>query len=700
MTGIQLDKWRSGRRLIALPCMAILMCLVYTIPLSLLGILMGALYFLRPPDDQPVVDVSRSVLWLCQTSLDPDAVFIAAKRIPDVTFPTDGPGSWAAWGKLFRLFQDGLKQPSPSPSVLIYAKALTSLYFTAYTSKNRFSPMFSHVGVEDVATLRVDMHCSHDVTSLCFVLTVLQQWFDVVSGSWPITRVPEGKDIINALGSDINLDDIPDDTLEWFLHPLLHGLCGAPLPWYKGENHRRHLFLQPLAIYIIRRLLPIDRPRPLPSRKTIARCLHVMIAILDWQSINLEDIKITDNSDNIETIFPRVLDLLLRLDITAAIQDDPIPTVLHPEATRSGVFSRIPQFIFPKSPRSRTFSANEVSHFRAILEPLARLASETEFRRHFEDNRVAIWSTGVFQATVPKNIEDASTPALCLHACCTMDDLFRSGVMHSATIWGSCQANSGASVLLNYLNQAHPHPRPPQADSNSDTAFHIPPRTWLDPEFHNDIATAHALLMLSVDNTIFTPETTTAVVPRIILAMEHTESPLHRHVGLKIAHVIKEPLVNITADVRDQLLPALRSATFGNIQSDTITPGDTSPDRFVYPERDLHYLEILFALANSEYWLLQLRQDSCHHMQRCISIAKALHTPSRNEEDYREVSLRLVLIFARIACVDDYAWPEWDIWSVARPDNQALLVKQAWGYPRILDECPDGCERKRLNDAT
>jgi hypothetical protein len=268
-----------------------------------------------------------------------------------------------------------------------------------------------------------------------------------------------------------------------------------------------------------------------------------------------------------------------------------------------------------------------------------------------------------------------------------MDDLFKSGVMHSATIWGSCQANSDASVLLGYLNQAHP--RPPQPDLNLGTAFHLPPRRWLDPEFHNDIATAYALLMLSVDKTIFTPETITAVVPRIIFAMVHTESPLHRHIGLKIAHVIKEPLVNITDDVRDQLLPALRSATFGNIQSDTITPGDTSPDRFVYPERDLHYLEVLFALANSEYWLLQLRQDSCHHMQRCISIAKALHTPSHNGEDYRELSLRLVLIFARIACTDDYVWPEWDIWSAARPDNQALLVRQAWGYPRILDECPD-----------
>ncbi|KAG1742561.1 hypothetical protein EDB19DRAFT_622404 [Suillus lakei] len=181
------------------------------------------------------------------------------------------------------------------------------------------------------------------------------------------------------------------------------------------------------------------------------------------------------------------------------------------------------------------------------------------------------------------------------------------------------------------------------------------------------------------------------VVRHIIFAMEQTESPLLRHVGLKIAYIIKEPLANITNDVRDQLLPALHSATFGNILGDSITPDDTSPDRFVHLERDLHYLEIVFALANanSEYWLLQLRQDNYDHMQRCISISKALHTPSQNEEDYSELSLRLVLIFARITCADNYIWPEWDVWFAARPDNQVLLAKQAWEYPRILDECPD-----------
>ncbi|KAG2108913.1 uncharacterized protein F5147DRAFT_773249 [Suillus discolor] len=361
-TILRLDQWRSVWHPIVL-LLAIPICLMYTIPLILLGILSGALYLLPPPDDQPVVDVSHSVLWLCQTSLDPDDVFTAMKMIPDVAFPTTGLASWAVWGKLFRLVQDGLKRPSPSPAVLIYAKALTSLYFTSYTSKSRFLPFFSRIHIQDVAMLRVDVHRSDDETLLCFVLSVFQQWFNVVSGVW-IVRIPEGEDIISALGPDINLDDVPEDTLEWFLHPLLHGLCGASLPW----------------------LLPINQTHPLPPRKIIVRCLHVMIAILNWQSIDLDEIKITDNSDKIATIFPHVLTLLLRSDITAAIKDDPIPNIQYPEVTRS---------ILSRSPSSRTFSINEVLNFRAILEPLARLASEMEFKHHFQDRQLKIWSTDV-----------------------------------------------------------------------------------------------------------------------------------------------------------------------------------------------------------------------------------------------------------------------------------------------------------------
>ncbi|KAG1794323.1 uncharacterized protein HD556DRAFT_424546 [Suillus plorans] len=294
---IPLNKWSIVWRLIALSLLPLIfyMCLQYVFPFTLLLALTGALYFLTPPDGQPVVDASRFVLWLCRTSLDPDAVSTAAKRIPDVTFPIDGLESWTVWGKLFRLVRDGLRYHSPSPAILIYAKALTSLYFTARISKNRFSPFFSQVvNTKDLETLRVDVHSSHEATSLCFVLTVLQRWFNVVNNSW-FRGMQEGKDIINALGPAINLDDVPNDTLEWFLYPLLHGLCGAPLPWYNEDDHRCRLFLQPLAIYIIRRLLPIDRSRPLPSRKAIMRCLQIMIAILDWRSIDLKAIKTTDN---------------------------------------------------------------------------------------------------------------------------------------------------------------------------------------------------------------------------------------------------------------------------------------------------------------------------------------------------------------------------------------------------------------------
>jgi hypothetical protein len=307
---IRVDNEKTGWRSIALRCVANLVWLLMYIPLRLLFSLFDLFVSLSPLDDQSVIDASRYVFWLFHTSLDPDTVFAATKRIPDVTFPTHGISPWTAWGKLFRLVQDGLNRPSPPLPVLTYAKALTSLYFTGYTSKNRFSSIFSRVKDEEVATL-LDAQCSQNTkTLLCahaqhgqdtkplhFVLTVLQQWFDIIDGASWHTTIPKGMDIIEALrNKQIILDDVPDDTLEWFLHPLLHGLCGAPLPWYlKRENHRRHLFLQPLAIYIIRRLLPINRPRPLPSRKTIATCLYVMIAILDCQTIDLKEIKITDN---------------------------------------------------------------------------------------------------------------------------------------------------------------------------------------------------------------------------------------------------------------------------------------------------------------------------------------------------------------------------------------------------------------------
>src|SRR6267154_2973552 len=98
-------------------------------------------------------------------------------------------------------------------------------------------------------------------------------------------------------------------------------------------------------------------------------------------------------------LLPRVLELLPRPDITATIQGGPIATLHHPETTPSGIFLRLRIPIFSKS-RTGQFSATEASHFRAILGPLARLSSDTEFRHHFESNEAKNWSAGVFQATI------------------------------------------------------------------------------------------------------------------------------------------------------------------------------------------------------------------------------------------------------------------------------------------------------------
>ncbi|KAG1860780.1 hypothetical protein F4604DRAFT_1125953 [Suillus subluteus] len=107
-------------------------------------------------------------------------VLMTPRRADDFHFPTRGRAT-SGWGKLFR------RSSSPS-SVLIYAKALTSLYFTSHTSFRG---------------------------SLVMWKVKMWQRFVRINGSKSPT-VTHGT-LPTPLGSNINLDDVPDDPLGWFL---------------------------------------------------------------------------------------------------------------------------------------------------------------------------------------------------------------------------------------------------------------------------------------------------------------------------------------------------------------------------------------------------------------------------------------------------------------------------------------------------
>lgn len=144
-------------------------------------------------------------------------------------------------------------------------------------------------------------------------------------------------------------------------------------------------------------------------------------------------------------------------------------------------------------------------------------------------------------------------------------------------------------------------------------------------------------------------------------------SPLMRHAGLNLAHVIRDHISSgVDEDTRPQFLCMLRLSTFDEIEVDTQvdvkdegshvpaeTPGrpvpadkPIEPDQFLYYERDIRHLEIISALAKNETWVSQLNTDDHGHLERCVSIACAL--PLSKQQEYPALALEIVSTFARL----------------------------------------------------
>ncbi|KAG2051056.1 hypothetical protein BDR06DRAFT_959552 [Suillus hirtellus] len=111
-----------------------------------------------------------------------------------------------------------------------------------------------------------------------------------------------------------------------------------------------------------------------------------------------------------------------------------------------------------------------------------------------------------------------------------------------------------------------------------------------------------------------------------------------RHAALRLAHSAREEMVSIdvidNAELRDMILTEFSPAILTAVcpQSD-VTLSDNDPDR------DLCYLELLFALARNSNWHPHLFED--HHMDRCISIVAKCH--------FEEHAFYLAGILLRIA---------------------------------------------------
>jgi len=100
--------------------------------------------------------------------------------------------------------------------------------------------------------------------------------------------------------------------------------------------------------------------------------------------------------------------------------------------------------------------------------------------------------------------------------------------------------------------------------------------------------------------------------------------PVHlRHAALRLAHSAREEMVSIdaidNAELRDMIFTEFSPAILTAVcPQPGVTLSDGDPVCFFRRDRDLCYLELLFALARNSNWHPYLVKD--HHIDRCISI--------------------------------------------------------------------------------
>ncbi|KAH7925119.1 hypothetical protein BV22DRAFT_457017 [Leucogyrophana mollusca] len=141
----------------------------------------------------------------------------------------------------------------------------------------------------------------------------------------------------------------------------------------------------------------------------------------------------------------------------------------------------------------------------------------------------------------------------------------------------------------------------------------------------DEIAVADTFVMLSQARDISLWANEPAFVQAIIVGMRPEKTTRVRDAALRTAWQIREALSS-PDDAILPLLPAfssaLRSAVLTNIYSEGDTAAWDSPDRDFYEERNLHYVQIVYALVRSSGGIWDRYLHDNGHFNRCLSLTK------------------------------------------------------------------------------
>jgi hypothetical protein len=213
-----------------------------------------------------------------------------------------------------------------------------------------------------------------------------------------------------------------------------------------------------------------------------------------------------------------------------------------------------------------------------------------------------------------------------------------------------------------------------QGDSHSPEDF-----DWLvdylDFIYSDDHEAAYDILLLLGSNGVRCSAAKQRLfIERLVTCMDSDIPPHLRHAALRAAHSAREEIASINAiddTLREMVLTKLSPAILSVVCPQPSTPpANDGPDCSFDYQRDLCYLELIYALARNPDWHIHLHNDC--HLDRCISMIPEYCIPT----SYDQHAFYIAGILLQIApeqtsdtSLDSVTEQQW--WDVLR---------SAWNY--------------------
>jgi hypothetical protein len=157
-------------------------------------------------------------------------------------------------------------------------------------------------------------------------------------------------------------------------------------------------------------------------------------------------------------------------------------------------------------------------------------------------------------------------------------------------------------------------------------------------------------------------------VERLVACMDSTMPPHLRDAALRASHSAREEMASIDAmddTLRDMVLMKLSPAILSVVGPHPGTSANDDSDRLFDYDRDLCYLQLVFALARNSDWHPHLSED--RHIDRCISMIPGYcnsESPTDHAFYIAGIFLRITPEHQSVTLLDSVTEQQW--WDVMR----------------------------------